>query len=120
MRTDAPRKLRTEPTPTLPDRRIFRSPVARTCGRHDGLHQAAAGRHLNVVKVLVARGAPLETRNRWGGTVLDSTVWFALHDRDPGRYIAVLKTLIAGGADVGEVTPFPTGNKQIDDVLRLF
>ena len=24
-------------------------------------------------------GAPLEARNTWGGTVLDSTVWFARH-----------------------------------------
>ena len=90
-----------------------------------GLHWAAGHRYLDLVERLLARGAPLDVRNTWGGTVLDSTVWFsgnppigyppASPDRD---YPAVVETLIRAGADVKEVTPFPTGNASIDDVLR--
>ena len=83
-----------------------------------GLHWAAAGRHLDVVTLLLQRGAPLEVTNRWGGTVLDSTVYFAVkanpNDED---YAAVIALLIAAGADVGAVY-LPTGNARIDALLQ--
>jgi len=83
-----------------------------------GLHWAAAHRHVEVVRILTRRGAPLEVRNRWGGTVLSSTVWFALQPSAEGSsYVAVLELLIAAGADVGAVD-HPTGNAVIDRVLR--
>lgn len=84
-----------------------------------GLHWAAAGRHLEVVKLLLQWGAPLEVTNTWGGTVLDSTVYFAVHEhRQDVDYLAVIEQLIAAGADVAAVTPFPTGNARIDRVLQ--
>jgi ankyrin repeat protein len=90
-----------------------------------GLHSAAGHRYIEAVRLLLARGAPLEVRNKWGGTVLDSTVWFAMNPPidhphravDPG-YIPILEALIAAGANVAEVTPFPTGNEHIDALLR--
>jgi ankyrin repeat protein/uncharacterized glyoxalase superfamily protein PhnB len=88
--------------------------------QHDmtGLHWAAARRHLDVVRLLVERGAPLEVRNRWGGTVLDSTLYFALQ---PGveaeSYLPVLELLLASGADPKAAT-YPTGRAPIDELLE--
>ena len=83
-----------------------------------GLHWAAANGHLDIVNVLTQRGALLEARNQWGGTVLDSTVYFALqHPADWLHYAATMEMLIAAGADVGAVA-YPTGNDRVDEWLR--
>jgi hypothetical protein len=64
------------------------------------LHWAAALGRLDYVDVLLARGAPLEVRNVWDGTVLASTCYFALHaPMDWVDYVPVLQRLIAAGAD---------------------
>lgn len=63
-------------------------------------------------------GAPLEARNRWGGTVLASTLYFALHPQpNPADYAAAIELLLEAGADLGAVT-CPTGNELIDELLR--
>ena len=82
------------------------------------LHGAAAGGHLRVMEALIARGAPLEVKNRWGGTVLDSTAFFAYHAKD-GRidYEPVLERLITAGARIDAVE-YPTGHELIDRVLK--
>lgn len=83
------------------------------------LHWAAANGCVDLVTKLIERGAPLEQENVWGGTVLDSTVYFAVNQPVAGvNYPAVLEALIAAGANVSAVTPFPTGHAVIDDVLR--
>ena len=89
------------------------------------LHWAAAYRHIDLIKLLLKHGAPLEVENAWGGTVLDSTIYFAVNQPvDKPRsspendYVAVIETLIEAGADVRAVTPFPTGNARIDEVLK--
>src|SRR5262245_6224095 len=82
-----------------------------------GLHWAAAERHQGVVELLIGRGAPLEARNRWDGTVLSTTVFLAR--QRPSRaaaYVPVLERLIAAGADVRAVER-PTGNAALDAVL---
>jgi ankyrin repeat protein len=85
--------------------------------RMTGLHWAAARKQLEVVELLIRRGAPLEARNRWGGTVLSSTVFFALQrPADGASYAAVLELLIASGADVRAVK-YPTGNAAVDKLL---
>ena len=83
------------------------------------LHQAAARANLEMVKLLIERGAPLEMKNYYGGTVLDSTLWFAYHvspaefaSRD---YPAVIDTLIAAGA---RTDLYPEMEKYIEDVYR--
>jgi len=82
------------------------------------LHAAAANGHLDVMEVLIARGAPLEVQNRWGGTVLDSTAFFAYHAPD-GRidYEPVLERLIAAGARI-QAVGYPTGHEVIDRVMK--
>jgi ankyrin repeat protein len=83
------------------------------------LHWAAGLGHRDVVELLLRAQAPLEVRNVWGGTVLDSTVYFARHARQPGvDYAAMVERLLAAGADARAVTPFPTGDAAIDALLR--
>jgi len=93
-------------------------PAATDPSGMSGLHWAAANAHLEVVTVLIQRGAPLETRNRWGGTVLDATLHFALqHPAGWPYYAAVMETLLAAGADVSAIM-YPTGNDRVDALLR--
>jgi ankyrin repeat protein len=87
--------------------------------RMTALHWAAASGRLELIDLLLDRGAALEAVNVWGGTVLDSTVYFAV--RGPKRgvdYMPVIERLIARGADIRAVGPFPTGDSAIDDLLR--
>jgi ankyrin repeat protein len=83
------------------------------------LHWAAANGLMDVIALLLRHGAPLEVKNAWGGTVLDSTVYFARHEPVDGvHYPDVIQTLIAAGAEVGAVR-LPTGDARLDELLRL-
>jgi hypothetical protein len=68
------------------------------------LHNASAGGHLALIRELIARGAPLEALNNFGGTVLSSTLWFALHLTDDEfrrrPLLSAIELLIAEGARV--------------------
>ena len=69
---------------------------------------------------VIALGAPLEVENQWGGTVLNSTLHFALYIPYPDvDYAPVVERLVTAGADASVVDPFPTGHAAIDAVLRL-
>ncbi len=95
------------------------NPAAVDTDRMTALHWAAAGGKMDLVQLLLDHGAPLEVENVWGGTVLNSTLYFAFQQPMPDvDYPAVIRTLIAAGADLRVVDPFPTGNKLIDDALR--
>lgn len=83
------------------------------------LHWSAATGMLEVVDILLARGAPLEVRNTWGGTVLDSTCWFVRNFPHPGAdYPPIIERLVLAGADVNEVYPPLTGVESIDAILQ--
>lgn len=85
------------------------------------LHWASATGMIDIMRELLRRGAPLEVTNEWGGTVLDSTVYFALNHPYPGvDYPAVLQILLDAGADPQALDPRPTGNPAIDDVLGRY
>jgi ankyrin repeat protein len=93
-------------------------PAASDGDQMTALHWAAANGAMELIRRLVERGAPLEVENTWGGTVLDSTVHFAVHQPIKGvDYPRVIAMLIAAGADAGAVT-VPTGNARIDELLR--
>ncbi len=93
-------------------------PVSRDSDDMTALHWAAASGLGNVVSRLIASGAPLELENTWGGTVLNSTLHFALYmPRSGVDYPALVQALIEAGADVTVVDPEPSGNAAIDAVL---
>ena len=84
-----------------------------------GLHLAAWGCDLETVRLLLDRGAPLETRNDYGGTVLGGVLWAVRNEPVAGRdFAALFETLIAAGADLGAVHGGPTGHAGVDAVLR--
>jgi hypothetical protein len=87
------------------------------------LHLAAHGGHLDTLKMLLARGAPLEVKNQYGGTVLDQALWSAAHDaggwggNHPGLdYAPIVEALVAAGANIEP--EWSTGIAVIDELLR--
>lgn len=65
-----------------------------------GLHWAVFSGQLETVKLLLARKAPLEVRNVYGGTVLGQAVWSAENDDSGTDYVPIVEALIAAGARV--------------------
>ncbi|HEV2482470.1 MAG TPA: ankyrin repeat domain-containing protein [Puia sp.] len=69
------------------------------------LHMAILGGHLDTIRLLIERGAPLETQNQYGGTPLTTAIW-AVKKRErvhiwPEKKVdnlALIETLIAAGA----------------------
>jgi ankyrin repeat protein len=80
-----------------------------------GLHLAAHDGHLDTVKLLLAHNAPLEMKNSYGGTVLDQTLWSAIHHPKPAHR-DIVETLIAAGAKVED--DWRTGIPAIDELLH--
>ena len=74
----------------------------------NGLHMSLLGGHLETIRLLIARGAPLEAPNGYGGTALGMALWTIEH-RDPVHTwpeatidnVAVIEALINAGAEVG-------------------
>ena len=81
------------------------------------LHLAAHHGQLEIVKLLLARGALLEAKNCYGGTVLGQATWSCINSGLDADYAPVIKALLEAGADVREAD-YPTGNAGIDDLLR--
>jgi hypothetical protein len=79
------------------------------------LHLATHARQLETVRLLLARGAPLEVKNRYGGTVLDQALWSAVHNPDVD-YLPIVEALIAAGAQIEPECS--TGIAPIDEALR--
>lgn len=80
------------------------------------LHWAVIGGQLQVTRTLLARHAPLEAVNVYGGTVLGQAVWSALHDSQGNDYVPIIAALLAAGADRSAVA-LPTGSQSIDHLL---
>jgi hypothetical protein len=66
------------------------------------LHHAVIGGQARTVRLLLEHKLPLETKNTYGGTVLDQALWSAAHGGDPDAFIAVLEALTAAGARMPE------------------
>src|SRR5262245_51192308 len=84
-----------------------------------GLHWAAIGGQVTTIELLLARGARLEAKNCYGGTVLGQATWSARNGDGDIVYVPVIKTLLEAGAKIDEAD-YPTGNEQIDEMLRHY
>ena len=91
-----------------------------------GLHWAMVGGHLDTIKLLLERKAPLEAENNFGGTVLGCAIWavgnsdavYRWPDSDTD-WLTIVRMLIDAGAIVYESDcDFPTGNEPVDELLR--
>lgn len=83
------------------------------------LHWAAWHGYIDLVDLLLSYDAPLEIVNKYGGTVIDTAVHGYQHSAYPAsNQIETLQLLIDAGADVSKVSPYPSGNKSIDDFLK--
>jgi ankyrin repeat protein len=81
------------------------------------LHLAAHRGQLEMIKLLVDRGAPLEVKNVYGGTVLGQATWSVMHGDPSIDFVPVIEALLAAGARI-EGADYPTGNNGVDEVLR--
>jgi hypothetical protein len=96
------------------------NPVAMDTDRMTALHWAAASGTTAVIDDLLRRGAPLEVENDWEGTVLNSTLHFALYIPRRGvDYVPVVERLLRAGANV-RVVDYPTGKPPMDEVLARY
>ena len=85
-------------------------PAAQANVGQTGLHYAAHSGRLETVKMLIARKAPLEVKNMYGGTVLGQALWSAYNE--PRKdHLLIIDTLIAAGAQID-----PDWNKWLDDL----
>jgi ankyrin repeat protein len=81
------------------------------------LHWAAWYCHLDVIDLLLQRGAPLEVENDYGGTVLGSTVYASVNSGLELDYAPVIDLLLTSGANIKDVG-YPSGNRRVDGVLE--
>jgi hypothetical protein len=82
-----------------------------------GLHWAVIGGGLETVNLLLKRGAPLEAKNVYGGTVLGQATWCVINGDRSVDYVPIIRALLAAGARI-DGADYPTGNERIDDLLR--
>jgi ankyrin repeat protein len=68
------------------------------------LHWAAMGGNAAGAKMLIARGAPLESLNGYGGTALGQAVWSFANSPNGVDYAPVMEALLDAGAKVKETT----------------
>jgi len=81
----------------------------------NALHWASNRGQIETVRLLLRHGAPLETRNMYGGTVLGAAVWAAVHEAKPG-HATIIQDLIDAGARI-EDSEYPSGDPRVDAIL---
>jgi hypothetical protein len=84
------------------------------------LHVAVWRGQLETVKLLVARGAPLEAMNGQGATPLSLAVRALVEQSDwtPHASPEIVIALLDAGARVDTIDPFPSGSPGVDALLR--
>lgn len=90
---------RTDAARTLLDRGI--DPAAGTATGMAAFHWAANRGNLDTVKLLIERGAPLEQKNMYDGTVLSCTLWSAIHEPRES-HAEIIEALVEAGAEFGD------------------
>lgn len=82
------------------------------------IHHASWYGHAETVRLLAKRGAALEFKNAYGGTVLDAAAWAVSHGpATRADYLDVIEVLLEAGADANAVGPFPTGVAELDALI---
>ena len=66
-----------------------------------GFHYAASSGRLDVIKLLIDRGVPMEVKNMYGGTVFEQAIWSAVNEYTPD-HAAIVEALIEAGAIVDD------------------
>ena len=64
------------------------------------LHWAVIGAQTETIPILLAKGADLEARNTYGGTVLGQALWSAIHGGKKADFMPVINLLLKSGAAV--------------------
>jgi ankyrin repeat protein len=64
------------------------------------LHMAVVGASLAIIKLLIARGAPLEQLNGYGGTPLGQAGWSFVNGDPDDDYVPIFDALLAAGAHI--------------------
>jgi Ankyrin repeats (3 copies) len=91
-------------------------PLAGTGTGMNALHWAVNRGQLDTTHMLIQRRTPLETKNNYGGTVLGTAVWSAIHE-PKADHLAIIDALIRAGANLDAVD-YPTGYEPLDGLLR--
>jgi Ankyrin repeats (3 copies) len=81
------------------------------------LHLAAHRGQLEIIRLLFDRGAALEAKNVYGGTVLGQATWSVMHGEPSVDFGPTIEALLNAGAKIGEAD-YPTGNAAVDALLR--
>ncbi len=76
-------------------------PAAGANTAQTGFHLAADAGHLDTVKLLIKRNAPLELRNVHGGTVLGQALWSIVNEPQP-NHVQIVEALLDAGAHIEE------------------
>lgn len=95
--------------------------VAPSGGIKTGLnafHWAANRGQLEAVRLLLRWGAPLDTRNMYGGDVLGVAIWSAINE-PRGNQLAVIEELLKAGARFAP-QEYSTGHAEIDALLKRY
>jgi ankyrin repeat protein len=66
--------------------------------KQTALHHAVMGAQLGTVNLLLKRGAPLEAKNVYEGTVLGQAQWCAENNDNGAAYAPIIAALVAAGA----------------------
>lgn len=82
----------------------------------NAFHWAVNRGQLEIVRLLLQRQMPLETRSMYGGTMLGTAVWAAVHESKPA-HLQIIEALLNAGAKVDEAE-YPSGNQELDEMLR--
>lgn len=69
-----------------------------------GFHWAASNGRLDVIKLLIDRGAPMEVRGMYNNTVFGQAMWSAVNEHTP-QHAEIVERLIEAGAFVDDGYP---------------